>query len=36
MTLRARMLNGWLRRIEKPRIARAKDPKPLRRALETG
>jgi acetyl esterase/lipase len=29
------MLNGWRRRIEKPRIARAKDPKPLRRALET-
>ena len=35
MSLRRHMLNAWLRRVEKPRIARAKDPKPLRRALET-
>jgi len=34
MTLRRRMLNGWLRRVEKTRIARASHPEPLRRALE--
>ncbi len=34
MTLRRRLLNRWLRLVEKPRIARAKTPDPLRRALE--
>lgn len=34
MSLRRPLLNAWLRRIEKRRIARATDPAPLRRALE--
>lgn len=34
MTLRRRALNRWLKMVEKPRIVRAKDPAPLRRALE--
>jgi acetyl esterase/lipase len=34
MSLRARLLNAWLRRVEKPRLARAKGPEDLRRSFE--
>ena len=34
MSIRRHLLNGWLRRVEKPRMARAKTPDPLRKALE--
>jgi len=34
VSFRRRLLNGWLRRVEKPRIARATHPQSLRRALE--
>lgn len=34
MSLRASLLNRWLRMVEKPRIRRADHPAPLRRALE--
>ena len=34
MSLRRRLLNGWLRAVEKPRLKRAKTPEPLRKALE--
>ncbi|WP_420768011.1 alpha/beta hydrolase [Roseovarius sp. S4756] len=36
MSLRARLLNGWLRQTEKRILARAKDPKTLRRHIERG
>lgn len=32
--MQARLLNAWLRRVEKPRMARAKGPEDLRRSLE--
>ncbi|MEW9921230.1 alpha/beta hydrolase [Marimonas sp. MJW-29] len=35
MSLRARLLNGWLRRVEKPFLARCEDPKLLRNRFET-
>lgn len=34
MSLRARLINTWLRRIEKPRLARAAKPEDLRDGLE--
>ncbi|MCX7560317.1 alpha/beta hydrolase [Sulfitobacter sp. F26204] len=34
MSLRARLLNGWLRRIEKPAMMRAAGPEQLRKRLE--
>lgn len=34
MSLRASLLNRWLRMVEKPRIRRADHPAPLRKALE--
>ena len=34
MTLRRHLLNGWLRRIEKPRLARTGTPDGLRRSFE--
>ncbi|MFD0859668.1 alpha/beta hydrolase [Roseovarius aquimarinus] len=34
MSRRARLLNAWLRRFEKPRLARAEDPVKLRRQME--
>ncbi|AXI43494.1 alpha/beta hydrolase fold domain-containing protein [Sulfitobacter sp. SK011] len=34
MSLQRYLLNGWLRRVEKPRMVRAQTPEPLRRALE--
>lgn len=33
MSLRAKLLNGWLRRVEKPAMARAKDPAALRKRM---
>ncbi len=35
MSLRRHLLNHWMRLVEKPRMARAKGPENLRRALET-
>lgn len=34
MSLRRHLLNRWLRAVERPRIARATDPVPLRRSME--
>ncbi len=34
MSFRRRLLNAWLKAVEKPRMTRAKTPEPLRKALE--
>jgi acetyl esterase/lipase len=34
MSLRAKLLNGWLRRVEKPAMARAKSPAALRKRMD--